>query len=375
VLPAETARQSGSEHNAQILEEFLVEAQEIFDRLDLDFVQLEQTPQDEKLLSSIFRAMHMLKGSSGFFSFRRLEAVAHAGESLLARVREGELVIDKDHTNVLLQTLDCLREIVAGVARTRQEPAGDDSALIAALRSLTQGSGASPPPVAAALSTAAGPAASAASAAPSPGPASAQAASPRRDPVTQDSGATPKDPAAPAAAEPAAPVALAREAAKTTEVTSQVRVNVDLLDKLMNLVSEMVLARNRLMSFAANSIDPQFTNTVRTIDFITLDLQERMMKTRMQPISTVWSKFPRLVRDAAQETGKKVELIQIGAETELDRSVLESIRDPLIHIIRNAVDHGIELPAERLAKGVPLQPDTWESIVRCARALGVTVPN
>jgi two-component system chemotaxis sensor kinase CheA len=351
VLPAETARQSGSEHNAQILEEFLVEAQEIFDRLDLDFVQLEQTPQDEKLLSSIFRAMHMLKGSSGFFSFRRLEAVAHAGESLLARVREGELVIDKDHTNVLLQTLDCLREIVAGVARTRQEPAGDDSALIAALRSLTQGSGASPPPVAAALSTAAGPAASAASAAPSPGPASAQAASPRRDPVTQDSGATPKDPAAPAAAEPAAPVALAREAAKTTEVTSQVRVNVDLLDKLMNLVSEMVLARNRLMSFAANSIDPQFTNTVRTIDFITLDLQERMMKTRMQPISTVWSKFPRLVRDAAQETGKKVELIQIGAETELDRSVLESIRDPLIHIIRNAVDHGIELPAERLAKG------------------------
>jgi len=335
VAPAEGARDVGADvHNEQILEEFLVEAQEIFDRLDLDFVQLEQTPEDKKLLGSIFRAMHTLKGSSGFFSFRRLEAVAHAGESLLSRVRDGEIAINEDNTNALLQTLDCLRDIVAGVAQTRQEPAGDDTALIAVLRAMTLGQetarGALERPAAAALS-----------------PASGAAPSPSVSP--QPEAALPA--ASPAAAASAASGAVAREASKTAEVSSQVRVSVDLLDKLMNLVSEMVLARNRLMSFAAHSMDPQFTNTVRTIDFITVELQERMMKTRMQQISSVWSKFPRLVRDVAQETGKKVELIQVGAETELDRSVLESIRDPLIHIIRNAVDHGIELPAERLVKG------------------------
>ena len=119
----------------------------------------------------------------------------------------------------------------------------------------------------------------------------------------------------------------------------------------MNLVSEMVLARNRLLSFARTSGDLAFNNTVRRIDTVTLELQERMMKTRMQPISQVWSKFPRLVRDIAQDCGKKVELIQIGAETELDRTLLEGIRDPLVHIIRNSIDHGIELPAERIAKG------------------------
>jgi two-component system chemotaxis sensor kinase CheA len=119
----------------------------------------------------------------------------------------------------------------------------------------------------------------------------------------------------------------------------------------MNLVSEMVLARNRLLSFARTSGDLAFNNTVRRIDTVTLELQERMMKTRMQPISQVWSKFPRLVRDISQDCGKKVELVQIGAETELDRTLLEGIRDPLVHIIRNSVDHGIELPSERVAKG------------------------
>ena len=161
VAPAEGARDVGADvHNEQILEEFLVEAQEIFDRLDLDFVQLEQTPEDKKLLRSIFRAMHTLKGSSGFFSFRRLEAVAHAGESLLSRVRDGEIAINEDNTNALLQTLDCLRDIVAGVAQTRQEPAGDDTALIAVLRAMTLGQetarGALERPAAAALSPASG---------------------------------------------------------------------------------------------------------------------------------------------------------------------------------------------------------------------------
>jgi two-component system chemotaxis sensor kinase CheA len=145
--------------------------------------------------------------------------------------------------------------------------------------------------------------------------------------------------------------AAVNEAESSKELAAPVKVSVELLDKLMNLVSEMVLARNRLLSFARTSGDLAFNNTVRRIDTVTLELQERMMKTRMQPISQVWSKFPRLVRDIAQDCGKKVELIQIGAETELDRTLLEGIRDPLVHIIRNSVDHGIELPAERIAKG------------------------
>ena len=149
--------------------------------------------------------------------------------------------------------------------------------------------------------------------------------------------------------------AAVNEAESSKELAAPVKVSVELLDKLMNLVSEMVLARNRLLSFARTSGDLAFNNTVRRIDTVTLELQERMMKTRMQPISQVWSKFPRLVRDIAQDCGKKVELIQIGAETELDRTLLEGIRDPLVHIIRNSVDHGIELPAERLAKGKPEQ--------------------
>jgi two-component system chemotaxis sensor kinase CheA len=366
------------ENNDQILDEFLMEAQEIFDQLDLDFVLLEQTPQDKKLLGSIFRAMHTLKGSSGFFSFRRLEKVAHAGESLLSKVRDGVLAINLANTNALLKTLDCLRGIINGIAANRVEPEGDDTALLALLRALTQGD---VPPEPATVQTnamvatafAAAQAESSAAAvvatATAPAPTPATAATPAPEPAPKPAPAN-----SPAVSEPlvmsdsdqpvsdetglvdAANVigggdAPPKEPFKTNDVVTQVRVNVDLLDKLMNLVSEMVLARNRLVTCSANSVDASLLSTVRAVDFITLELQERMMLTRMQQIGSVWLKFPRLVRDAATETGKKVELVQVGGETELDRSVLETIRDPLIHIIRNAVDHGIELPHVRLSKG------------------------
>ncbi len=337
------------ENNDQILDEFLLEAQEIFDQLDLDLVQLEQTPEDKKLLGSIFRAMHTLKGSSGFFGFHRLEKVAHAGESLLSKVREGTLRIDEEKTNYLLATLDRLRDIVSGIAEQRLEAAGDDSALITALKALAAGesapSAAAPAeqPAAAAEPAAAVEVQASAALPEPPAPAVALAAKENSDSATVIEAYAAE--VAPSADIPA------REGIKHTELAAPVKVNVELLDKLMNLVSEMVLARNRLLSFATNSGDINFTSTVRTIDIITLELQERMMKTRMQPVSNVWSKFPRLVRDISSECGKKVELIQIGAETELDRTLLEGIRDPLIHIIRNSVDHGIETPEVRLAKG------------------------
>ena len=333
------------DNNDQILDEFLLEAGEIFDQLDLDFVQLEQTPQDKKLIGNIFRAMHTLKGSSGFFAFHRLEKVAHAGESLLSKLRDGVFTLNEEMTDILLETSDRLRAIVDGVQKQRREPEGDDSALIQNLKFLTDG----------------GTGISKTAAVVSPAPVAAPVVEVVIEP-------------APVIAEKILEVGIAdleqevlevfkeasidaavNEAESSKELAAPVKVSVELLDKLMNLVSEMVLARNRLLSFARTSGDLAFNNTVRRIDTVTLELQERMMKTRMQPISQVWSKFPRLVRDIAQDCGKKVELIQIGAETELDRTLLEGIRDPLVHIIRNSVDHGIELPAERIAKGKPEQ--------------------
>ncbi len=325
------------DNNDQILDEFLLEAGEIFDQLDLDFVQLEQTPEDKKLIGNIFRAMHTLKGSSGFFAFHRLEKVAHAGESLLSKLRDGALTLNEEMADELLATSDRLREIVAGVQKQRHEPAGDDSQLIQSLKHLTDGGSSIPR-------------ADRAPEIPEIAPATSIA------PVVE---LVIEEVMAPSALQQevlevlkeVAIDAAVNEAESSKELAAPVKVSVELLDKLMNLVSEMVLARNRLLSFARTSGDLAFNNTVRRIDTVTLELQERMMKTRMQPISQVWSKFPRLVRDIAQDCGKKVELIQIGAETELDRTLLEGIRDPLVHIIRNSVDHGIELPAERIAKG------------------------
>lgn len=330
------------ENNAQILDEFLLEAQEIFDQLDTDLVRLEQDPQDQKLLASIFRAMHTLKGSSGFFAFQRLEKVAHAGESLLTRLREGALQLDPEKTDALLATLDRLRSIVQGVAQERHEPPGDDSALLLRLTTLTQGR-------------------------PWPGEAPDKAST-ETETSALASGAD-DDANAASTAQSSADLQL-HERGKSTELLAPVKISVESLDKLMDLVSEMVLARNRLLSFANHSGDTNFSSTVRTIDLITLELQERMMKTRMQPISTVWAKFPRLVRDLAQDCGKKVQLVQIGAETELDRALLEGIRDPLIHIIRNSVDHGIETPAQRLAQG---KPETGTITLRSKHENGMVV--
>jgi two-component system chemotaxis sensor kinase CheA len=248
--------------------------------------------------------------------------------------------------------MDRLREIVKGIETTSAEPQGDDSQLVADLKTLMDGGSLAP-----SQNTVA--------------PALELASEPASEPVASEAQEEPKpiEVAHKLEQEPvnSTPVADAveqlqvqlqgiqvqaqAEAPKSSELAQPLKVNVELLDRLMNMVSELVLARNRLLSFATNSGDANFASTVRTIDMVTLGLQTSMMETRMQPISNVWSKFPRLVRDTAQMCGKKVELVQVGAETELDRTLLESIRDPLIHIVRNSVDHGIEIPEVRASKG------------------------
>ena len=355
------------DNNDDILAEFIIEAREILDQLDLDFVQLEETPDDKKLVGNIFRAMHTLKGSSGFFAFKRLEKVSHAGESLLGKIRDGHLALDTQKTSTLLMALDALREIISGIEVANTEPAGDDTLLIADLLSLANGGEVSSNNNRGAIPT------------PQPSTPPLETAQTTEDLVldaieSDDIEATDEalmgDSLVATDTEMVVDAAAPTGNARTTEVAAPVKVNLELLDKLMNLVSEMVLARNRLLPFTAEFGDHNFSNTVRSIDLLTLELQERMMKTRMQPISQVWAKFPRLVRDIANDCHKKVTLIQEGAETELDRTLLDGIRDPLIHIIRNSVDHGIELPAERLAKG---KPENGKVLLRAIHENGMVV--
>lgn len=352
-----------------ILVEFIIEAREILDQLDLDFVQLEITPDDKKLVGNIFRAMHTLKGSSGFFAFKRLEKVSHAGESLLGKIRDGQLALDKQKTTVLLSALDSLRLIIEGVEATQAEPGGDDSIVVAQLLELASGKTID----------------STSTVSPSPVPemtpeplVSADLALEVQSPATN---ATPETTEAPKASsvtlsaddtesteqvwapDPADPV-------KNQEVVAPVKVNLELLDRLMNLVSEMVLARNRLLPFTNQFSDHDFSSAVRVIDLLTLELQERMMKTRMQPIAQVWTKFPRLIRDVSNECSKNVTLIQEGADTELDRTLLDAIRDPLVHIIRNSIDHGIEIPQERLLAG---KPEAGRVLLRASHENGMVV--
>jgi two-component system chemotaxis sensor kinase CheA len=333
----------------EILTEFALEAREILDQLDSDFVLLEASPTDKKLIGNIFRGLHTLKGSSGFFSFKRLEKISHAGESLLGKIRDGQLSLDLNKSNVLLQMIDVLRIIIEGIEKNKAEPAGEDTALISSIGNLSRGNeevindnasvnlvadlNQAIPDVAIIQADAIG----------------AEVSSNLS--INENLNTPP-----------------AQEIQETQENNTPVRINLDTLDKLMNLASEMVLARNRLLPFADNSADLQFTNTVHSIDLLTLELQERMMKMRMQSISHVWSKFPRLIRDAANQTNKKVTLIQNGADTEIDRSLLDAIRDPLMHIIRNSVDHSIEEPDVRIRKG---KPDTGQIILNASHQNGM----
>lgn len=359
-----------------ILVEFIIEAREILDQLDLDFVQLEITPDDKKLVGNIFRAMHTLKGSSGFFAFKRLEKVSHAGESLLGKIRDGQLALDKQKTTVLLNALDSIRLIIEGVEATQTEPSGDDSVLVDQLLALASGKSidsnstispsSTPEPLASA------------NPAPEVQAPEVQVSITNAAPEATDASKTIDTPKASSvilsaddtestdqvwAPDPADPV-------KNQEVAAPVKVNLELLDRLMNLVSEMVLARNRLLPFTNQFSDHDFSSAVRVIDLLTLELQERMMKTRMQPIAQVWTKFPRLIRDVSNECSKKVTLIQEGAETELDRTLLDAIRDPLVHIIRNSIDHGIEIPQERLLAG---KPEAGRVLLRASHENGMVV--
>ncbi len=330
-----------------LLSEFLTETNESLAVLDLELVKLEQNPNDPGLIGNIFRIVHTIKGTCGFLGLPRLEAVAHASENVLGKFRDGEQEVTAQAVSLILASLDQIKSLLAQLEAKEAEPAGDDSALIARLNALAGGASAAPPPAPAPEAAAKAPPVLAKPIIePEPAPATRPAA-------RAAAASEPKAPKAKEAKEAGEPRGEAAETKESAVAAQSIRVNVDLLENLMTMVSELVLTRNQLMQILRGQKDSEFGAPLQRLSHVTTELQEGVMKTRMQPIGNAWAKLPRIVRDLSHELRKKIELQMHGADTELDRQVLEMIKDPLTHMVRNSADHGIEMPAERVAAGKP----------------------
>lgn len=318
-----------------IVREFLVESAENLDQLDADLVALEANPGARDLLASIFRTVHTIKGTAGFLAFTRLEAISHAGEAVLSELRDGRATLTTTASDALLNLVDTIRAVLAGIEANGAEPAGDDSALLARMATCLSAPPAEETPTPRTPPT----------------PAEAAPAPVVTKPVPPAEQAPPVAAPTPAALAPARPAE--ETATEPTRAETTVRVDVAVLDDLLRQVGELVLARNqitRLVGASADGNEPLLRAT-HGLDLIASDLQEAVMRARMQPIDHLWSKMPRMVRDLAAHCDRKVRLDVSGGDTELDRSLLEAIKDPLTHLIRNAVDHGLESPADRAAAG------------------------
>ncbi len=328
----------------EIIKEFLVESTEGLDLLDRDLVALEREPASRELLGEVFRAVHTVKGTSGVLGYPKLEKVAHVGESLLSRMRDGKLVLNPDITSGLLAMVDALRRLLNEIEQHGNEGAEDYGGVVRQLEALLAESQS---PVSSPVSAAT----------PMPSPEPAPAGLPPAQSVAATEASTESSPEArlPSSSPNPVPQAVATaEATREPAVSgSNIRVDVGLLDKMMNLVGELVLARNQILQCSSSQSDASFFNAAQRLNLITTELQEGVMKTRMQPIGNVWSRFPRLVRDLALQCGKQVSIEMEGSETELDKTIIEAIKDPLTHILRNSLDHGIEKPEQRVRAGKP----------------------
>jgi two-component system chemotaxis sensor kinase CheA len=391
----------------EIVNDFLIESKENLDRLDQELVKLESEPSSKELLASIFRTIHTIKGSCGFLGFTRLEKVTHAGESLLSRLRDGLLTLNVEITSGLLAMVDAVRHMLGEIQATEHDGEDDYPELREKLTRLQGSTGISATPaptaeVAAMLSLKEANIAL-------ESPLAAKAASPLNGDTPQISPAEPEAAAPSAKLDPGGEgkqrrptsgklgVFLVERGSVTSEAltlaiqkqeggdqrplgeilvalglcqaqeiqeaqqildsrdresgTETIRVAVNVLDRLMNLVGELVLARNQLLQVASTTHDAGFQAVSQRLNLIATELQGEVMKTRMQPIGTIWNKFPRTVRDLSQSCGKQVRLEMEGQDTELDRTIIEAIKDPLTHLVRNSMDHGIETPEARQGAG------------------------
>ena len=344
----------------ELTREFLIESQEGLDRMERCLTDLEEHPDDAALIADIFRSVHTIKGTTGFLGFKRLEKLAHTGENLLGMVREGKLEATPPIITGLLELMDILRAILKNIEADGSEgESSNDGTIIANLEQLQSPAKApQAKEVASAHAESTQVHAVGQTGSADVGGASATVAEPpvasAPAPVSSVASAPPPKPsaAAPPTAGPEAPEAdagRAKTASTTSAAESTLRVDVALLNRMMNLVGELVLTRNQVLQ--ATSADPKMTLLSRRLDMVTADLRESVMRARMQPVSNVFSKMPRMVRDLAQMLHRRVRLQMEGQETELDKSLLEAIKDPLTHAIRNSLDHGIEPPEVREANG------------------------
>jgi two-component system chemotaxis sensor kinase CheA len=304
-------------NDSDIVKDFLQESFENLDWLDRELVGLEKNPRDSDALASVFRTIHTIKGTCGFLGFDKLEKVAHVGENLLTRLRDGQLILNPEITTGLLSMVDAVRQMLKEIESTGQD--GDDGH----------------PELLRTLARLQGPAAN---------PVTPVSLKEEPDqPVAKNSPLASKKAESP----PQEKLSRARE----TVAAETIRVGVNLLDKLMTLVGELVLARNQLLQLSNTSRDAGLQTVSQRMNLIATELQEEVMKTRMQPIGNIWSQFPRSVRDVALVCGKQVNIEMQGKDTELDKTIIEAIKDPLTHLVRNSVDHGIELPEDRVKAG------------------------
>ncbi|MGL4692119.1 MAG: chemotaxis protein CheA [Stenotrophomonas maltophilia] len=359
-----------------IAADFILEAQEILDRLGEQLVSLEQAPQDADQLNAVFRGFHTLKGGAGFLGIQAMVELCHAAEETLGMARSGQATLQAHHFDAAQQSLDYLQSMLDSVS------AGTEP-------------GYAPPELIAQFDVN-GPATPAPAEATSPGSggemitddefealldqlhggaAPTAVAAPKKDDglIGEDEfealldqlhgGAVPGAKAIAAAsvpaaapravAAPAAPSAKPAPAKPVAEAEHTVRVDTKRLDAIVNLIGELVLSRNRLKTLRARLHDEELDRAVSTLDIATARLQSAVMRTRMQPVGKVFSRFPKVARDVARSLKKEVELELIGAETELDRNLVEALADPLVHLVRNAIDHGVEMPDLREAQGKP----------------------
>jgi len=332
-----------------LLQEFLTETGENLDTVDSELVRFEQEPNNRDILRNIFRLVHTVKGTCGFIGLPRLEALTHAAESVIGQFRDGASV-SAIAVTAILETIDRVKDILSELAEKGEEPPGNDENLIRELHNLAEHAKSElqlkkpqsvdmADPVAAYLARHSGSASEALTEdgldlvfRNAPGPQRG------RDGRIQQT----------AAAESGEETAI-RENRPTGPAT--LRVNVDTIEHLMTMVSELVLTRNQLLEISRKQDDNGLKAPLQRLSLITAELQDGVMKTRMQPIGNAWSKLPRIVRDLGAELGKRIELVTEGAETELDRQILDLIKDPLMHMVRNCADHAIETPEQRLAAG------------------------
>ena len=344
--------------DSDIVQDFLVESYENLDRLDRELVGLEKNPHDREALASVFRTIHTIKGTCGFLGFTKLEKVAHVGENLLTRLRDGQLTLNPELTTALLGMVDAVRQMLNQIEISGQEGERDDSVLISTLTRLQRVPEMPAKSAPTVSNTLVEPAV-----APPIGDilmertavtqAEIQLAADMQkkgDPRHMGEILVEQGAVRPADVVDALNI---QQAARTQAALSDstIRVDVGLLDKVMNLVGELVLARNQVLQFASRMKDTGFVAVSQRLNLITTELQEGVMKTRMQPIGNIWGQFPRTVRDVALGCGKEVGIEMEGKETELDKTIIEAIKDPLTHLVRNSVDHGIELPADRVKAG------------------------